>query len=344
MNHTNTSDARATSGIFWCAAFSLEAICIIVTNSFTIATFYVNKHLRKRSTYLLINLSVADLLVGMLPLPLYCYLLGIAVDSPSEMPSIYHSMLYNVYHYLDISTGLASITSLAFISLERMRATVYPLRHRGTPFSNYVCVIITIWMLTGSVAALATYFNSHYDKYALYAAWLAFSFLLTSLTVIIMSYSIVFANFRACKGRSIRARRPLGHFKNKKLAKTLFIVSAASLLTWSPFVIITGIHYYSIAHFSETVLYVTKLLHYINSLINTLIYARRMPEFRVALTELVCRCSRIKFGKKSKSTTTSLSMSNIGNPVLFGLRHQEENALLFVNNHNRRLFKDQLLF
>lgn len=334
MNSSNSS-VEGKSGPFWCTAFSIEALCILITNLFTITTFYINKHLRKRSTYLLINLSVADLLVGILPLPLYCYFLGIGLISPK---SIYHRILYHIYHYSDIFTGLASITSLAFISLERMLATVYPLRHRVTPFRNYVCVIIAIWILNGSIAALTTYFNSYDNyEYALYAAWLPFSFLLSSLIIIITSYSIVFANFRACKGRSVRARRPLGHYKNKKLAKTLFIVTAASLLTWSPFVIIMGIHYYSNTHFSATILYVTKLFHYINSLINTIIYASRMPEFRIALTELVCKRSRIKFGTKPRNTT-SLSMSNLGNPLLFGLRNQEEHGLLFMNHRRLHQF------
>lgn len=341
MNISNdqlgNSSNEGKSGPLWCPAFSIEALCIIVTNSFTITTFYINKHLRKRSTYLLINLSVADLLVGLLPLPLYSYFLGIGLTSLKENPTTFHIIVYHTYHYSDIFTGLASITSLAFISLERMLATVYPLRHRVTPFRNYVGVIITIWMLNGSVAALTTYFNKYYYESG-YAAWLPFSFLLSSLIVIITSYSIVFANFRACKGRSIRARRPLGHYKNKKLAKTLFIVSAASLLTWSPFVIITGIHYYSSINFSETAIYVTKLLHYINSLINTIIYASRMPEFRIALTELVCKCSRIKFGSKTRNNTTSLSMSALGNPLLYGIRNHEEHGLLFMNHQKSQHF------
>ena len=41
-----------------------EAVFIVLVNAFTIATFATNHQLRKRSTYLIINLTVADLLFG----------------------------------------------------------------------------------------------------------------------------------------------------------------------------------------------------------------------------------------------------------------------------------------
>ena len=41
-----------------------EAVFIVLVNAFTIATFANNHQLRKRRTYLIINLTVADLLFG----------------------------------------------------------------------------------------------------------------------------------------------------------------------------------------------------------------------------------------------------------------------------------------
>jgi len=56
-------------GYFWCSLFILEAIIIVVLNMFTIIVFTKDRHLRKRSTYLLINLSAADVGVGGLVIP-----------------------------------------------------------------------------------------------------------------------------------------------------------------------------------------------------------------------------------------------------------------------------------
>ena len=46
----------------WFAAEVVEFIAIFLLNAFTLATYIRNRHLRKRSTYLIINLTVADLL------------------------------------------------------------------------------------------------------------------------------------------------------------------------------------------------------------------------------------------------------------------------------------------
>ena len=48
----------------WSNIFISEFIVITIINVYTLATFARNRHLRKRTTYLIINLTVADLLVG----------------------------------------------------------------------------------------------------------------------------------------------------------------------------------------------------------------------------------------------------------------------------------------
>ena len=46
------------------AAFVIECIVIFLLNAFTLATYIRNRHLRKRSTYLIINLTVAGITGG----------------------------------------------------------------------------------------------------------------------------------------------------------------------------------------------------------------------------------------------------------------------------------------
>ena len=48
----------------WVAAFVIEFIVIFLLNAFTLAIYIRNRHLRKRSTYLIKNLTVVDLLVA----------------------------------------------------------------------------------------------------------------------------------------------------------------------------------------------------------------------------------------------------------------------------------------
>ena len=53
-----------TELILWMIAFSLESLAIIVGNTISIVVFWKQRSSLKRTCYLLINLSVADLMVG----------------------------------------------------------------------------------------------------------------------------------------------------------------------------------------------------------------------------------------------------------------------------------------
>ena len=58
----------------WLAIFVTEFIVVFMVNAFTITAFARTQHLRKRSTYLIINLTVADLLVGAVTGPVRLYI------------------------------------------------------------------------------------------------------------------------------------------------------------------------------------------------------------------------------------------------------------------------------
>ena len=58
-------------GIAWCISLSLLSIFIVVGNLLIIILFAVNKRVRKKSLYFVINMASADLMLGTLGLPLY---------------------------------------------------------------------------------------------------------------------------------------------------------------------------------------------------------------------------------------------------------------------------------
>ena len=51
-------------GIVWCSIFTLASALIVIGNLLTIILFTVNKRLRKKSLVLVINMAVADLMLG----------------------------------------------------------------------------------------------------------------------------------------------------------------------------------------------------------------------------------------------------------------------------------------
>ena len=85
--------------------------------------------------------------------------------------------------------------------------------------------------------------------------------------------------------RQIETRR------DRKLAKTLLLVTIIFVFSWVHFQLILAIFY----HFCSTscyplpysVFYVTKILHYANSLVNPILYVFRMKEFRASVKKML---------------------------------------------------------
>ena len=71
----------------WLTVFVVELAVISIINGFTILTFARNRHLRKRTTYLIINLTIADFLWEQCPDPCIFTIirhLNLIVDSAGE--------------------------------------------------------------------------------------------------------------------------------------------------------------------------------------------------------------------------------------------------------------------
>ena len=179
--------------------------------------------LRKCITYLIINLTLADLLIA-------------AVCLAGK----------RIYYKIIIFSWLGALTLACGIQISRMNDV--PLAHRY-PWIIYICLTLAV---------------------------------LTTSYVIIMSKFI---------------RRPhvqqLGSVMSaeRKLSVTLFIVSAASILTLLPWVIIICISISSDRYLwiKFTPMKIASTFYLLNSILNPVIYVIRLPEFRRALKKLFCK-------------------------------------------------------
>ena len=181
---------------------------------------------------------------------------------------------------------IASLGNLVLISLERLHATLYPFRHCLVGKSIYYKIIIFSWFgaLTLACGLQISRMNdvTLADRYP----WIIYVFL--TLAVLTTSYVIIISKF---------IRKPhvqqLGSVMSaeRKLSVTLFIVSAASTLTLLPWVIISCISISSDRDLwiEFTPLNIALTFYYLNSILNPVIYAIRLPEFRRALKELFCK-------------------------------------------------------
>ena len=268
--------------IFWSSAFGLLAVLIILGNFFTIWVFHRQRS-RKRSYFLLISLAVADLMVGLFAIPLFI------IGSSTEYPYL----RWLVSTSFDAFTGLTSIYTLAVISLERMFAIVCPLRHRTLTFRNYLCAIAMPWIVAAVFVAVLILHLNGIIKHPSYKVLLLL-FQTTPLLTMCVAYFCIWIKRKSTKGiRNHRAAR------ESKLANTLFLVTGASLLTWTPFQMINNISLFEVFRISLTVSNLIKILQYSNSLVNVVIYPLRIPEFKTTLKKIIPCC-----GAASQRPTT----------------------------------------
>ena len=261
-----------------------ESVAIIALNSLTVIAFCRDRNLRKRSTYLVISLAVADMLSG-----------GISA----------HDLLYNVgkmcnfwghnraYWYIPqvfiLWFPVCSLTIMTVISLERLNATFWPFRHRTIKKSVYWVLIIAVWLtalLFSCALRIIENYAREWDYY--YYAWS--SFVSICLLVICVSYVFIFVKLRF-------GNQPRHHGaanRERKLTVTLFTVTSLSLLLWLPYVITTFLFF--AINISSSLSEIARFrwrggsifLFYANSFLNPILYTMRMPGFRRAL-KMFCR-------------------------------------------------------
>ena len=141
---SNSSLISRSAAIAWCVAFSTEALAVVIFNLLTVIIFVINRRLRKRKFYLLLNLAIADFIVGAVAMPYFLYTTGgyYALWKIQWMSG--HHIACN---FLDIFSAFSSIISLVVVSLERLFATFWPFRHRALHRKVYFVSIALIWVL-----------------------------------------------------------------------------------------------------------------------------------------------------------------------------------------------------
>ena len=141
--------------VTWLTLGVTESAVVMAGNLITIIVFMKNNYLRKRSLYLVINLTVADILAGgifiaqiIFSLDSHCkfskFNLG---SSRSAVP------LYFAFYFLFYLFHLTSLTNIAMISLQQAHATFRPFKHRVIKKWVYGVAIAFVWVLAATVSA-----------------------------------------------------------------------------------------------------------------------------------------------------------------------------------------------
>ena len=268
----------------WMTLGLAESVAIVTLNLCTIIVFMRNRNLRKRSMYLVINLAVTNMFVG-----------GVVVYNLFYWPGVYCN-LWKLHSFelwtpisLEIFTKIfvfCSLVNIDIIALERVHATFFPLRHRVLKKHLYRLIICVVWAISALITITFILFLL-FNETGYYGLYLQATLFFICLLIICVSYTSIVIKVRC----GAQPRHHVAASRERKLTMTLLIVTVVSLLfyllfvIWNFFIDASKLEMSMFIHLESALL----VLLYANSLVNPILYAVRMPEYRSAFLALVCK-------------------------------------------------------
>ena len=229
----------------WFVVLITECLATVILNIITIIVFVKQRQQQRRSTYLIIHLAFVDFLVGAVSGPLtlvermasFCNLWKNPFRKHATYKMRQFGSPYIIQHSFTLSLYFISILNLAVISLERLHATLCPLKHRLLGNWIYVMAICAMWSFTALLDFVPLML---YTAEKLNAKWSSLfynirsSLCLLVLLVICVSYILIYIKVRC--GPNLQHHGAAN--REKQLTVTLVVVTIVSLVTWLPGVIL----------------------------------------------------------------------------------------------------------
>ena len=178
---------------------------------------------------------------------------------------------------------------MTIIALERLHATFRPLQHRVLKKCVYRLISAVVWVTSGLVSIAVT-LPLHFEETRYYGLYLYCTYFLICLVIICVSYTSIVIKVRC-------GAQPQHHgaaSRERKLTMTLLIVTVVSLLLYLPYIVF----WLTVVISKHDILwslspsirfhldYALIVLCFANSLVNPILYAVRMPEYRSAFLAL----------------------------------------------------------
>lgn len=299
---TYTQAYKIVSSVIIFAIMSLA----IFGNALVVIAFRRYHKLRSVTNYFLVSLAISDILISAISMPIWA---AHIVTGPDPRWEKIDPLAMVIWTFSDIVCGLASIYNLTCISIERYICLSSPLHYyQRLNGRKVLAVILFIWLFSFFLAAIRIIFMD--TKFVLEIVYTVIGFFVPLLIMLVM-YSMIFRV--ACKqvkkmdipmnGKTKKFRLR----KEIKAAKTLGIVISAFFVCWSPFFILNFLAICRSCYqtIGLDVIIAAKWFHYVNSVLNPLIYARMNKDFREGFTRIFLQCA-ISIGVRENANESDL--------------------------------------
>ncbi|KAJ8946020.1 hypothetical protein NQ318_023267 [Aromia moschata] len=298
-----TLESLAQAGIIF-----IMALAIIITNVLIIATLLNFRGPSEVINCYLLSLAVADLLCGLLVVPLSVYQAAVVSDW------VYGDVICRIVGYLEVTLWAITVYTFMWISVDRYLAVRKPLRYETLQTKTRCqCWMAFTWISAAMLCCppLLGFNKGIFDKeayvcmldwgsMAAYSITLSILILGPSLITIIYTYTYIFSMWR-----KLRSGVP---FPDKEYATALaenlsnpshkmsFVLVVAFWLSWSPYICIKLYEYFANYKLQVQFLHFGIVwLGFLNSFWKSIILITLSPQFRLAL-RIFCMtiCCRYK--------------------------------------------------
>lgn len=264
---------------------TLSAIAAIFLNVLVIWAIYRNPTLRSVTNYWIISLAIADLLIAILGVPVWCLKLLQKAD-------LIRPNVHNLFTVVVVLTLGSSSLNLLALSYDRFVGVTSPFQYHSR-ITSAKCgkVIAAIW-IASVLAALVSLLNkctiTAYGHFLLFAV-------IFGIPLIFISY-FYFRIFKEAKRqkRLIKVQKANslrdqpGFLKENKAAMTVAMVTGSFALCWLPSLVDSMIHLFAPIFWEKTQLWLgTTTLACFSPVLNPILYSVRIKAFRNTFRTLI---------------------------------------------------------
>ena len=238
------------------------------------------KCFRNSGTYLLMNLSVSDLMT--------------CLFAPFYLEFIVITGLDCVFSFIGRTSGIASILSIVSISFDRLLLVVYPLKHRVfIKGRNMVIWLFGIWLMASFLPTIGIFYGGS-------AALTGLNFSILILVVLSASmYAITYSKLKehsksiALQNSTENRAQEIRIQKDKQFLRTIILIACIALVCIVPPMVYLML-YQSLRISGNNLLHkiISHLFFialYTNFAINPLIYIARLQNYRKTFYLIYCK-------------------------------------------------------